>query len=118
MGKVRSNLDFVNFLLSSGPRFLDWAITGYFYSAVHLAEAYFDRFGGRHHRKHQDRRMAIVSDTRVGSLYNSYRKLETFSQIARYEVKQFDLTYVSQRVVPRFKDFRKGVESIHPDLQV
>lgn len=111
-------MKFVDFLLKSAVGFLDWIITGYFYSAVHLVEAYFDRILGRHYGNHPDRRAAIATDRRISSLYSSYRQLETYSRVARYGIKRFDLNYINDRVAPQFAKFRHGIEVIHPDLRV
>lgn len=118
IGKVRSNLSFVQSLLGSQPGFFDWAITGYFYSAVHLAEAYFDRFSGKHYGNHPARKKAIVNDQNISGLFAPYRQLETYSRVARYGIKQFDLKYIRERVEPQFQKFRKGIEPLHSDLRI
>ena len=117
LAKTRANLEFVTFLVSSGKSF-DWATTGYFYSAVHLVEAYFDRTKGLHCGNHSDRKSAIVLDAQISHLYSHYRQLETYSKIARYGVKKFDLAYVSGRVQRQFLSFSAGIGKISPDLRV
>lgn len=118
MDKVRSNLGFVALLLKTGVRFLDWVITAYFYSAVHLAEAYFDRFAGKHYGNHPNRRAAIALDKNISHLYGSYRQLETYSRVSRYGIKQFDMKYVNRRVKPQFQKFSSGIETLHQDLHI
>jgi len=117
LAKVRSNLGFVEFLLKSRAGFLDWAITGYFYSAVHLVEAYFDKLFGKHYGSHPDRRRAIACDANLSALYSCYRQLETYSRVARYGIKHFDDKYINARVMPQFRKFRAAVEALHPDLR-
>jgi len=116
--KVRSNLTFVSFLLGASPGFWDWIITGYFYAAVHLIEAYFHFSAGKHHRRHLYRRQAINADGKIRHLFAAYRSLETYSEVARYGVKRFDLSYLRGRVVPKFEKIRGEIGQLDPSLSV
>jgi hypothetical protein len=116
--KVRSNLTFVSFLLRANEGFFDWIITGYFYAAVHLMEAYFDLSGAKHYRRHLYRRQAINADGKIRHLFAAYRSLETYSEVARYGVKRFDVSYVKTRVVPKFEKIRGEIGQFDPSLSV
>lgn len=116
--KVRSNLAFVSFVLRANAGFIDWIITGYFYAAVHLVEAYFDLSAGKHQRRHLYRREAINADSRIRPLFAAYRSLETYSEVARYGVKHFDLSYLESRVVAKFEKIRGELGRLDPSLSV
>jgi hypothetical protein len=117
LAKAQSNLSFVDFLKSSKSSFFDWMIVGYFLTALHHVEAYFDSCYGKSYGNHLDRRKAMLQDGRLSSFYSLYRALETYSQTARYGVKQFDQKYVDQRVLSHFQRLKAGIESLEPKLK-
>ena|SRR5712692_2618832 len=118
LAKAQSNLAFVSFLRSSNTSFFDWMILGYFLAALHHVEAYFDSCYTRSHGNHLGRRRAMLQDRRLSSFFNTYRSLETYSQTARYGIKQFDQKYVDQRVLPHFQRLQAGIESLDPRLKL
>lgn len=118
LDKARSNLNFAQFVARSSRGFIDWVITAYFYAALHYIEAYFDLFHQVHYRKHAYRSRAISNDPRLSPIYNDYRRLQTYSETARYGIKQFDDTYVSRRILPHFTRLRASIEVIDPSLRI
>lgn len=118
LAKARTNLDFIKFVSTKSTAFFDWIITAYFYAALHLIEAYFDFSYGTHYRKHGERSRAIISDPALSPIYNHYRKLQTYSETARYKTKSFDNTYVQGRAVPHFNKLRSSIEGINPSLRI
>ena len=118
IAKCKSNLAFVTFAEGAGDAFLDWVILGYFLTSLHHVEAYFDVFFGQHYGNHVTRRRAVDKDTRLAPFFNDYRRLEIYSQTARYGVKRFDKSYIQRRVMPHFKQLRNAIESFDPSLQL
>ena len=93
-------------------------ILGYFFTALHHVEAYFDSCYGKSYHNHLERRRAILSDGRLSSFYGLYRALKTYGQTARYGIKQFDQKYVDHRVLPHFQRLQAGIESLEPKLKL
>ena len=118
LAKARSNLNFISFVVKSGAGFFDWIILAYFLTALHHVEAYFDSCYGKSYSDHMTRRRAISNDGRLSSYFTLYRQLETYSQTARYGVKEFDQQYVDKRVLPHFQRLRAGVEALEPKLKL
>ena len=118
LAKAKSNLSFVDFLGPSQASFLDWVILGYFLTALHHVEAYFDFFYGKSFGNHTKRRRAIIGDTRLANYFSCYRQLETYSQTARYGIKQFNHQYIQRRVIPQFQKLRTAIESFDHSLKL
>ena len=62
IGKAHHNEEFVA-RIKSDPNFLDWAVTGYFYAAVHYIESYFAKFLGRHSTDHGERLTTVCTSS-------------------------------------------------------
>jgi hypothetical protein len=94
ISQANHNEDCANLLLSTAPRYRDWAITAAFYAAVHLAEAAFSTrrdvghtetaLDRKDREKHQYRQDKIRELARPA--YASYRKLYNASSVVRYLV--------------------------------
>ena len=93
-------------------------ILAYFLAALHHVEAYFDHCYLKSYANHSQRREAIRTDTRLSTLWNHYRALETYGQTARYGVKKFDQKYIDDRVVPHFQTLKMGIEGLQPKLKL
>ena len=118
IAKVRTNLEFVDFLLKASVGYFDWVTTAYFYASVHLVEAYFDFSANQHYGKHYIRRRAINLDRKIAHIFGSYRQLETYSRVARYGVKTFDATYIQKRVIPKFEMLRAEIGKLDSSLRI
>jgi len=82
----RKSEEFGDFVLSTDYK--QWAITGYFYSALHLIDAFLatlDQHPKEHYRR--DSYLARLSDLKA--IYGNYRMLETESRRARYDLSSF-----------------------------
>jgi hypothetical protein len=73
-------------LLLLQHRYFDWAITAFFYAALHLVEAILAQ-SGEHSRNHVARDSTIARHPALRAIYGRYRYLETLSRDARYLVK-------------------------------
>lgn len=67
----------------------DWYITGVFYSAVHLIEAYLNAFNGKDSANHVERAKSIKADGFLKNIFPSYKTIYEQSLRARYENHRF-----------------------------
>ena len=66
----------------------DWALTLLFYAALHLVQAYAVQDCARRNRpapRHHTERLGYVRD-RLASIFRSYRRLQSGSEQARYDL--------------------------------
>ncbi len=80
-GKAEHNEFFVS---ETGNPFLDWAVCGTFYAALHYVEAYLAT-KNIHPSTHAGRISCIQRDSRLNAIYTDYRELLNESRDARYE---------------------------------
>lgn len=86
--KAAHNEAFVVSLGLSTSPYLDWAVTGMFYSAVHYVEAYLAT-QGIHSVDHRARDSDIQRKPQLKSLYVPYNELKNHSINARYMTTRF-----------------------------
>lgn len=106
--KAQHNESFVkSFNLNSTP-FLDWVITGMFYSALHYMEAYFakQKF---HSPDHRTRDSNIQRDSNLRKLFVAYSELKNFSVNARYAIKEFVASDVKGTLQPHLDLVRSTI---------
>lgn len=72
----------------------DWAITGIFYSAVHLIEAFLAS-KGIHVEDHKERARHIALLKELKPLFQYYRALYDYSVNARYKLYSFSVESIS-----------------------
>jgi hypothetical protein len=76
----------------------DWVVTAYFYSALHLVEAYF-AIQGKHSGDHRARSTDIQADPFLQKIYDEYRELQDDSTNARYDTYMptpFDVSHYTR----------------------
>jgi hypothetical protein len=66
----------------------DWIITVLFYCAVHLVEKELSK-DNKHNKRHTDRAVDIVQDTKLSVVADQYNALYMQSRRARYDCKIF-----------------------------
>ena len=69
-------------------QFTDWAITAFFYAALHYVEAVLAE-SNRHSENHPARDSNVARSPVLRKIYSEYRYLKTLSNDARYRVKSF-----------------------------
>ena len=84
--QVSHNLRFVRLLRLASRCFPDWLITGQFYTAVHVVDAYLAT-KGIHPPAHRLRGQYIYEDTKLRPIYSDYQDLSNLSRDARYSVR-------------------------------
>lgn len=106
--KAEHDKQFVDSLDLSTTPYLDWAITGLFYAALHYVEAYFATMK-RHSPDHRTRDSAIQRDSRIKTIYNDYNDLKNYSINARYYMVSFTESNVRRNLLPRLDNIRSRV---------
>ena len=66
--------------------FTDWAVTLYFYTAVHLIESYLS-IHGYHCDDHTERNKRISAIPQLRQIFHEYQTLKTLSRQARYHAQ-------------------------------
>lgn len=85
------NEELYNRLLNT--KFLDWAITAVFYSALHYIDAYLATLPLPpkycHPPVHEVRTPLVETESNLKRIVRQYRRLKDQSEAARYRVKRF-----------------------------
>ncbi|MDD5615113.1 MAG: hypothetical protein PHH85_02825 [Candidatus Methanoperedens sp.] len=76
------NEQFLN-TLGNSSEFIDWKFVVLYYSALHFGDAYIARKGKTIINNHDERRKHY-SKKMSSEVFTSYKRLENYSQIARY----------------------------------
>ena len=101
--QARANWDYANRLLQPGisePIAAQWAVTVVFYAAVHCIEAYLAPHNI--HSTTHIRRWNAITDPRYAvppGVYLSYHRLRLDSEAARYDMAEFSLQDIQQRLI-------------------
>ena len=109
---ARNNEDFCQYLLSSNA-YLDWAVTGLFYSAVHYIEAYLAT-KRIHPISHPGRYKEINLDTNLSRIYTQFSDLKNDSTQTRYEGYTFPRTEIDSRILPTFNTLKSHIQTLLP----
>lgn len=109
--KAEHDEQFVSsFDLQTSP-FVDWAITGLFYAALHYVEAFFAT-KGRHSADHRARDSSIRRDLDLKAIYDDYNELKNFSINARYYMMRFTTADLTGILQPRFQKLKAHIMSL------
>jgi hypothetical protein len=85
---AEENEGFVESIQPSTQVAINWAIAILFYAAVHYVDSYFIARGTKpliHHK----RNAMVEEDPLIGAIYKPYRRLQTMSEQARYDLAPF-----------------------------
>lgn len=106
INKALHNEEFWSHILETNPAYLDWAVTGLFYSAMHYIDAAYFALYSKHLKSHE------MADEEIGgqfaAIYSDYRTLKDERWKASYYSKRFVKSDVEERIIPCFdkvKDF-------------
>lgn len=86
LSQARHNESVALFLLQHD--YPDWAVTAFFYAALHYVEAVLAG-ENRHSENHPARDSSIARNPSLRRVYGEYRYLKTVSNDARYRVRTF-----------------------------
>lgn len=81
--KIKHNEHFLDKL--DVDEFKDWAVTGYFYCAVHAVECLFAKRLDVHTKNHSDRKSEILAYDWCNEFKREYEELYDLSIMSRYE---------------------------------
>lgn len=101
---------FESFHLDSTP-YLDWVVTGVFYSALHYVDAYLAS-KSIDPRSHEERHAYVSREANLRFVEAEYLKLENQSRLARYECFRFRPGKVRELIdadFARLRDYIKGL---------
>ena len=115
--KAAENEAFAGGVASNGAAHLDWAVTGYFYAALHHVTALLHSLGCQDGdlRTHARRQRQIA--TRLPAeqqLYDDYRQLQDDSEAARYDCRAFSEQDVNQLIAQHFAPLKTRVQALLP----
>ncbi|MCI0455212.1 MAG: hypothetical protein L0Y68_09495 [Candidatus Dadabacteria bacterium] len=105
--KAEHNERFANSLALNSTPYLDWVVTGLFYSAIHYIDAYLANFQGIHPYSHEDRDDKVLRYLR--KINRDYRELKDDSKNARYNMRNFSVDEIRNVILPRFKNIKNAI---------
>ena len=111
LSKAAHNENFALTFWPAFPQYADWAVTAYFYAAVHLVEACFATIG-IHSANHQQRNREVA--LRLSTVAVHYMNLYRASRRARYDVTPLTPTQTHRLVTHHFQRFKAYVISLLP----
>jgi hypothetical protein len=105
-----------SFNLNKTP-YLDWVVTGIFYSALHYVDSYFAT-QNKHPLNHSERNHFISHDQNLGrNFYTNYRGLKDDSNRARYNMRTFTSTEINNDIVPVLKSLKQFLNQYVPQIK-
>ncbi len=107
------NEKFINHFELDSTIFLDWVVTGIFYSALHYVEAYLAT-KDIHLRKHKARDAYFQKLSDLKRIYRDYRTLKDDSEGARYDLQQFQPQEVHQLFTQEFNTIKNHILRLLP----
>jgi len=110
--KARNNEVFATTFWPARSRYADWAITVYFYAAVHFVEAYFATI--EIHCNNHGQRNQEVAKRFPRRIASHYLRLYRESRRARYEVTPVAKVYAQNLLVNHFQPLRAYLLSLLP----
>ena len=100
-----------SFNLETSP-YLDWVVTGVFYTALHLIEWFLKTRGFTGRRDHHLRDAYITRTSELRSIYFHYIELKFQSEAGRYECATFSPDVLRQDLLPRLAQIETHIKSL------
>ena len=99
--------------------YLDWVVTGIFYSALHYIEGYLAINDG-HPDIHAVRNEMIEEDPNLGWRFYSrmYRHLRDDSYEARYKIRTFDTEEIQNDIIPLLNAIKNHLRRFVPQIRI
>lgn len=111
--QAEKNEEFFSSFNLKNTRFLDWAITALFYSALHYVDAYLAT-KSQHPFNHRDRGQWLTKEQNLKYIYYDYEELKNRSEDARYKIVQFPPCFVSSLKAKEFTHVKSHIRSFIP----
>lgn len=108
---------YLSFDLVATP-YLDWVVTGIFYSALHYIESYLAT-QGKQSQTHADRNKNIEDDPNLGrDIYNKFKHLKDDSENGRYLMKVFTPGEIKQYIIPNLYGIKEHLQNYIPQIRL
>lgn len=115
ISKAEHNERFAQKVDQTLPSYRDWAVTAYFYSALHYVEAYLaTRIPPIHSPGHHARDDQVGRDPALKRIFHQYSELKNDSTNARYQTYTPSPIDLSNYVIPNHLAIKKYILSIIP----
>ena len=116
INKAEHNESFFQTIIETG--YLDWAVNGIFYSALHYLESYL-AINDDHPANHPLRNDSIQRDLNLGGRFYSklYKPLRDDSYEARYEMRVFTREEVRNDIIPLLEAIKTHLEQYVPQIK-
>jgi hypothetical protein len=100
-----------SFDLDTSP-YLDWVVTGAFYTVLHFVEWFLKTRGLAGRRDHHLRDAYIARMSELRSIYFDYSELKFQSEAGRYECVVFSPDVLRQNLLPRLAQIETHIKSL------
>lgn len=99
--------------------YLDWVVTGIFYSALHYTESYL-AIKGEHPNNHPIRNNIIEDDPNLGWRFyvKMYKPLRDDSYEARYKIRTFAPEEVHNDIIPLLEAIKNHLKKFVPQIKI
>ena len=105
------NEQFINSLDTDSTPYLDWIVTGAFYTSVHLVEEFLARHN-THPQSHETRCNAMSRIDDLAPVFGDYRDLHWESERCRYQCRIPNRDYVRTSVLPKLASIRDTISDL------
>ena len=105
------NQEFVDFLDLDSTPYLDWVVTGAFYTAVHLVEKFLARHD-MHPESHKYRCKTMSTIDCLQPVFEDYCDLHTESESCRYLCRMPTRDHVSTSILPKLASIRDTIANL------
>ena len=110
LARARQNLAFAKtFDLKTTP-YIDWAVTAYFYAALHLVDAILFEKEQLSGGKHEDRKQYIKTrPLPLAIVRDEYRTLKDHSEDARYRLITMTSHKIENTIIPLYEAIERHI---------
>ena len=115
--QAQHNEQFFSSFDISTTLFLDWVVSGVFYSALHYLDSYFAK-KGKHPLNHAARNDLIFANKPdLGKpFYYLYRPLKDDSEEGRYNMRAFTPEEIRRDILPLLNDIKTHLRRFVPEI--
>lgn len=115
--KARHNERFFSSFDIKATPFLDWVVSGIFYSALHYVDSYLS-IKGEHPLTHGQRTPLIhAARPDLGrSFFRDYRSLKDDSEQGRYNMRVFTPDEIRRHILPLLNDIKTHLKRFIPEI--
>ena len=110
--RAKRNQRFAEHFDLNKTEFLDWVVTGYFYSSLHWIDAYLVKTHKKTDDGHSSRNTLTNTERPLNPISRPYRKLYSYSRNVRYELVAFSPDQIRKEVIPKVKQIREYMEEL------